>query len=424
MNSDSGHRFDVLDLSDNIGTDFDDDDNTPGRVPMLGTPAEALEDERARIGIASLAPNAGAVDRTVKVAGVAGWYAGDRFGTTSGGSYSQEGLDLGLTKDSGGIVALEDETACQRARRLLLPAGLNYRLDGGGRFDSKLQTWIPEPGTYYVVRECDGEPDKRVGGKTVGKKFHILQPDTLDILDSIIGEDIVIDRGGTMKGDAVVWLQTRMQTVETPTGPAQTRALVSNSFDGSAAFSIIFCLEVLECRNVYKSILRNADNIIKIRHTAGAMGKLADLRRAFDGSAEMFATAQAEMMSWGRKTITNAVRDKFILSVFAPKGFDGNRVSDLSTRTRNNVDRFIAAYNTAPGAAPGTVWGLTQAATFYASHPGDAMGIPSRGATSAADSVWTGAGATFESDSLEWARQYMDETEETPQLQHVFVTNN
>ncbi len=110
-------------------------------------------------------------------------------------------------------------------------------------------------------------------------------------------------------------------------------------------------------------------------------------------------------------SITDEAVDRFLKSMF-PVDAEGNW---KSTRTRNNVDRWMDAYQNAPGADAGSVWGLAQGITNWATH-----GINLRGDTSRMDSVYLGSGARWESAGMNWLRGYVDE-EETRAQQHVQV---
>lgn len=360
-----------------------------------------LDREREAAGVSSISVEGAPVN----VAGIPGWYNGDTFHTTSNTGHSVDGISAPSEQSSDGILADDESGPSQRARRLFR-MDFEYGLEPAGRFRPNGDI-VKEDGCNWVVRLDTGA---RVGPGTVGRRYTILQPDTMDILDDVIGPDVVIDRGGSFKGGAVLWLQTRMQTIQTPSGPAQTRALVSNSYDRSAGFKLVMSCEVVSCRNVYKHILKSAENVITIRHTASAPDKLRRFREAFANAGEMFDKAQAEMMAWGRMDLSEDALEKFIRKVF-PHDEDGK----ASSKTAGNIGRFRESINSSPGAQPETLWGLAQGITHYATH-----GINTRSGTDPVHSAYFGSGSNFAGQGFDWLRDHAQEEEKRAQ-QHVVI---
>jgi hypothetical protein len=303
------------------------------------------------------------------VGGAAGWYGGDSMSTTSVGGYEKNDGHIDANGGSTeGIKATATEGAAARARRLF-GIDFTYRLEPGYRVDSTGQL-VKVPNSNYIVRN---DNDFVVTPETVTNRYGLLQPSTLDIIDDVL-EDAEIDRGGQFGNGRTVWLQTRSQEIETPSGPMVTRIMVSNACDGTGGFKICPSGEVIECKNIYRAVLKKYT--FSIRHTIKAQERLTALRNAFqslkaDGKA--FKEAQAWMFAADDVKVNDRQVLEFLRKVFPVDNTTLEADADFSKgwasgKTQASVDRFMDAYKFGDASKPGTVWGLAQAVTNYTSH--------------------------------------------------------
>ena len=368
---------------------LDDDEFTPTqtrepepiRMPdLFESPAETLSDAQARAGIKTIGVAHGG--DAINILGLPGVYSGEHIATTSG---------------IGGIRAENGESAGTRAIRMF-GLDFDYRLETGYH-KNRLGELVPNADdTRYVVR---GDTDQAVGKRVVTPRFHLVQPSELaSLMDAVGGSELVIDRGGLWGNGSTPWLQSRIGTIETPSGPAETSLVVSDGVCGNQSLSVWLTATVIICRNYYRSALNKADTRIKMRHTASIHAKMAAIRGTLAGAGERFAEVQKEFFSWGRKSITvdavmSFVRDSGCFEVDNEK-WDGG----MSTQTRNQVDKFIDRYEHGPG-ADASLWGLAQAATNWTSHE---YGSSNQTEDDRYESGWQGGALAFESKAMQHVR--------------------
>lgn len=264
------------------------------------------------------------------------------------------GQDFGVDPNADALATSQPIKGAKEARRLY---GLDWRV-------SKVPSqyvWngrvMTDPETFTIVREDNG---RAVG--SVGKRFHVIQNEELDIIDAISGEAPIV-RGGVWDGGRRVWLQTQVDTFETPTGPAEGNMLVGMGHGGEMGFTLTAFGSVVSCRNTFRRNLAGAPNCMVIRHTASSAKKLEQLRVGLQMSREHHKAMQEWFFRLGRKGISDLVLTAFVDALF-PKNENEKR----PTRRNNRVEAFMDAYKNAPGAQPGTAWGLAQAVTYYEEH--------------------------------------------------------
>lgn len=223
----------------------------------------------------------------------------------------------------------------------------------------RTESGLDAPG-FGVVRD-----DTKDCLAVVGNRFDPAQPSDLDVIDRVSG-DKPIDRGGIFGRGKVVWLQTREDTVQTPSGPAETRILVASACDGSLGFTIGATAVVVACRNTFAKALAGARHTCK--HTK-------NMRARIDGIAKLYEAARDETQRFGTistRLAETKVDDEQVDAVV--NVIFGDRPEKRASRWDAAIGRFKDGYWTAPGAVPETAWGLVQAATYYTSHDATVRG--------------------------------------------------
>jgi phage/plasmid-like protein (TIGR03299 family) len=223
---------------------------------------------------------------------------------------------------------------------------------------------IPARDHAAIVRDDTGE----VMG-IVGARYAPLQNDVLDILDAIRDEAPIV-RGGVWDGGRRVWLQTALGSYDTPSGPMEGTALAATSHDGSLSLWYTSGGNVVVCRNTFRRNLATAPNAISIRHTAGAGAAVERMRDALAGARDNLIAMTGEMMSWGRTKISAADITRYLAEYLpAPAGRAGEETGKRAIASHaERIGQWRDAYARAPGAMPGTAWGIAMATTYYADH--------------------------------------------------------
>lgn len=350
--------------------------------------------EAQDVGVQSVTVGKG--QAPVNVAGIPGWYQGDSFHTTSADGHAVDGIDRAKAAEHG-IRGTTAEGPATRARRL-------FGLDG--RYETRSALYLDDEGNArpgganYVFYRREGEP-VQVSKSTVGDGYGLLQPDSLDILNEV--PDLEIDRGGVMKGYSNIWLQARLRTIDTPTGPMQARLMVSNSYDQSEAWALTYAGEAISCRNVYLSVLRGTPHQVRIKHTRNAAARVEALKQALAAAGPYFEQLESVLLSWGRTNITDEHIGFLLAKLAEAKLLGRDEDGEFTGQAKRDIALLREAYHTAPGAQPGTLFGLAQAVTFMTSHPGSGegrVGIRTRSSTDAAHTVFRGQGARWESVAM------------------------
>lgn len=270
-------------------------------------------------------------------------------GMGRGGSTQRIGLDA--TADRY-VTAKRGIATAAEARRLF---GLDWTVSKRPLFAQVGEAQVEVADQRAVVRDDTGE----VLG-VVGARYAVMQNDVLDLLDAITNEAPIV-RGGVWNGGRQVWLQTEVTEFETPSGPAKGNGVAATSHDGSIALQFTRLGNVIVCRNTFRMNLAKSPSSVKIKHTPGSAKALEQIKRALAESRTHFAQVADTMMTWGRTRLSASDLTRFTDTLF-PKSDKNNKRRD------ERVDQFMHAYQSAPGAMPGTAWGLAQASTYYAEH--------------------------------------------------------
>lgn len=132
--------------------------------------------------------------------------------------------------------------------------------------------------------------------------------------------------------------------------------LVKHSLGGKGSLEFALYNEMKVCSNGMTSSLECLK--AKFKHTRKIGANLATLMNAF-GAALAEAEATALLFSkWKNTPINQSTLEEFTNAIF--KGDH--------TRTENKRKRLVEIYHEAQGALPGTIMGLMQSATYFATH--------------------------------------------------------
>lgn len=215
---------------------------------------------------------------------------------------------------------------------------------------------VPTNVGQAVIRSDTGAPIGTVGARYTPVDHGVL----FDLADAIADAS----RGGLRfanaghKGDgARPFVQMRMPR---DVNGVETEQVVSlfTSHDGTLCLSAGFTNVVIVCRNTYAHALSAASKALRIKHTASAPALIA-------AACDIAERANVAGEQWSND-ILRLMGERFAdtdMSNLAKAILPGD-----ATRTKNNRDKLIDAWHTAPGARPGTLWGATQAVTYYTSH--------------------------------------------------------
>lgn len=258
-----------------------------------------------------------------------------------------------------------DRSLRRRFREVLTGTELRDRLAASLPILQTLQREDGRPSRFRSVVSANGRTE--VG--TVSAAFRMETPDTFVAKVTKVAE--AIHGPGAMAEPLVVLRQTRDATrtyVSIPltldSDPANWTALallVWQPAKGSTTFGLEFF------RAICENGLHNFDAIPAVRVRNGTdyheRATVAAIRNG-DLSANV-----AGVVEFIRKAEGIRVADDLARQVFARAlGETVETCERKRGRTLANLDRLMMAYHAAPGATPGTVRGLLEAATYYDSN--------------------------------------------------------
>ena len=235
-----------------------------------------------------------------------------------------------------------------------------------------------QPSDRYYKLQRD---DTRALLGTVGKRYQPLQNTVLTCLDAFTYR-APIERAGEFDGGRRVWIQTKLQQFDTPSGPAQLYGLAHTGHAGEASLSYSLTGTVVVCMNSCDMALSCAPHQISVRHTSGAKARLDLVQRGLAMADRYTRELQQLFGAMSRRRVEDGEIEEFVDALFPT-----NEYGDRSARATKMVERFLDGYETAPGAQPGTAWGLYQAATFYERHTRFMQAT-----TDPLESTWFGSG--------------------------------
>ena len=199
----------------------------------------------------------------------------------------------------------------------------------------------------------------------VGARYEVMQnevlAETLVDLQSQFGGDL---RGGNLQDGKKVFFQLSLPQANI--GNYQNNGVKRyisclNSHDGSSSIGFGSTNEVVICSNTFHTALKD---ISKFRHTASASDRLAQAIQGFESAMNGEAMIIDTFKMMATAPIEKTIVEKVINNLFNPKG-----KTEVSTRTKNNVQMFGKAYTIEKEQKKeDTLWTLFNAVTRYTNH--------------------------------------------------------
>jgi len=211
------------------------------------------------------------------------------------------------------------------------------------------------------IGQCVVRSDTRAPLGVVGARYTLLDHshlfDLADAIGAVTHGGLRFANAGHKANGAKPFVQLAMPA---NVGGVEVQRNLSlfTSHDGTLCLTAGFSETVIVCRNTFAHALADAKNGLKIKHTLSAQSLIeqaTDIAQRAAQHGALWSDAALKMMG-----ARFADRDMHALAEVLMPGD--------STRTKNNRERMIDAWTSAPGAAPGTAWGAAQAVTYYTSH--------------------------------------------------------
>lgn len=226
------------------------------------------------------------------------------------------------------------------------------------------------PGKYVPVRTTDGRP---LG--VVGASYKPVQNiDALNFMDDIIGRgEAVYETVGTLGKGQLIWMLAKIPASYNSVDPIERYMLMSTSHNGISPIMVAALDFRIWCANQIQAAIRKAKNKFRIRHTTNVELKMADARRAFDGSVKYFNEMDVIFGRMKEVKFTQSQLITLVTKVFGAEVGEGEtrsnrQVNRLESIQEEIVNLSLNGLGTHLPGVKGTAWGAYNAVTEYLDH--------------------------------------------------------
>lgn len=255
------------------------------------------------------------------------------------------------------------------------------------------------PNVNAMVRTDTNEV---LSGVSVSNSYEIVQTRSYaDIIERITGElnaDFV--KGGVFKGGRLTYLQCKLPDtirVKGTNDVIEEYLTFVNSFDGSSRFMILPTLTRIFCNNQMNALRREArNNGLRFSHTRSVKHKIQQADKAILEAMNAYKAFSVKIDWLADTKFTNSQMDLVAQKMFNVKS--DTKPEDVSTRTRNNVNKLCELFEDGIGLAQwrGTAWAAYNACTEFVDHDHRAT----RKNTDKFENKLIGSGAAFKQRAL------------------------
>jgi phage/plasmid-like protein (TIGR03299 family) len=226
------------------------------------------------------------------------------------------------------------------------------------------------PGKFVPVRTSDGRP---LG--VVGASYRPVQNiAALNFMDDIIGRgEAVYETVGNLGNGSLIWMLAKIPTPYQAVDPVERYLLMSTSHNGVSPVMVAAIDFRIWCANQIQAAIRKARNKFRIRHTTNVELKMAEARKAFDGSIKYFNSMdeifeQLKQIKFTESQLLTLVEKVFAAEVADADDRSNRQVKRLEGIQEQVVNLSISGMGTDLPGVRGTAWGAYNAVTEYLNH--------------------------------------------------------
>jgi phage/plasmid-like protein (TIGR03299 family) len=175
--------------------------------------------------------------------------------------------------------------------------------------------------------------------------------------------NLEITKGGTLKDGGRIYYQAALP--DEYIGKSSVKRYVSalNSHDGSSAIAFGSSNIVVICNNTFNYVHREMD---KVKHTINAHDRVKVLVDNLRQTIQKDVLMMENFKRMADMPMRDEIVEKLVSKLFNAKGSD--QLSDLSTRSKNQIVQFSNDLQTEINLEGKTIWGLFNAVTRYTNH--------------------------------------------------------
>lgn len=211
-----------------------------------------------------------------------------------------------------------------------------------GLFRSDNGNWLGSVGNRYEVM-----PNSELAEIMVG-------------IQSRFGGEIL---GGSLQGGKKIYYQMTLPSERIGNDVIKRNITCLNSHDGTSSIGFGSTNVVVSCSNMFHRAMRD---LAKFRHTMSASERLAIAVSEFQKALDTDRALMDDFQKMSQVQIDGTILEKVMGSVFNVDM--QSKVSDNSTRKRNQISQFETALSKETREKGGTLWGLFNAVTYYTNH--------------------------------------------------------
>ncbi len=216
-----------------------------------------------------------------------------------------------------------------------------------------------ETETYGLFRSDNGN---WLG--SVGNRYEVMPNQELaDIMVGIqdrFGGEIL---GGSLQGGKKIYYQMTLPKEFVGRDVIKRNITCLNSHDGTSSIGFGSTNVVVSCQNMFHRAMKD---LAKFRHTMSASERLSVAVKEFQKALDTDRALMDDFKEMADIQIDKTIIEQVMGSVF--KVDMNSKMSDNSTRKRNQISQFESALAKETREKGGTLWGLFNAVTYYTNH--------------------------------------------------------
>ena len=213
--------------------------------------------------------------------------------------------------------------------------------------------------TYGLFRSDNNNWLGSVGNRYEVMPNHELAEIMVGIQDRFGGEIL----GGQLQGGKKIYYQMTLPSERIGNDVIKRNITCLNSHDGTSSIGFGSTNVVVSCSNMFHRAMKD---LSRFRHTMSASERLAIAVTEFQKALDTDRALMDDFQKMSQIQIDETILEKVMGSVFNVDM--KSKVSDNSTRKRNQVSQFEVSLAKETREKGGTLWGLFNAVTYYTNH--------------------------------------------------------
>lgn len=175
--------------------------------------------------------------------------------------------------------------------------------------------------------------------------------------------DLSVTNGGMLKGGRKVYYQIELPEQYIGKSNVKRQITALNSHDGSTCIGFGSSSTVVVCQNTFHKSMKEVDKVLHTGNSLERIKALANrLKEAIVGDNKLMEVMQnMANVPLRDEMIERTIRKLFLVDTT-------EKLTNIPTRTKNNIESFADALDTEIKLEGATVWGLFNAVTRYTNH--------------------------------------------------------